>query len=413
MPINQIQRSDLPKLFKLLTTSAAPILTRLLFTLAFVKVIATNGEAGSLANWGMVQNVVGLAAAIIGFSVQSGVASGVVTGYDEKALGRAMLIALSSTVVLLFLCLFSLSFSLEFFKGIPPVWIVLCGGFMAVHGFFVSYLPAKDKILELNIGYLVFGTVVLMSFYWVGFEQKLDQIASLLLAYSVCVVFFLLRAGSGQFLSVQEFLIDFSKIRTLLAFGVCSVANTIVFLSSIVLLRSEISQDLGQGSADIFEAGLRIIALIEASVGSVIGIMIWRLIDKDKAKSIRLVVMLSILSVVGVAVLFAGFLISGEFMVRLIFSEAYTPVISLYPWVFFVALIKVLISIILVPLFLARKIKHLIFSECLFLSGVLAVLFFTSSDLISVANSFQALAIGGICTVTYLVLCQLFLVKEV
>lgn len=354
--------------------SGLPIAIKMAFTLAFIKIIVLNGDVGSLADWGAVQNTVGIAVAIISLSTQSGIASAKVSKSDDHSLMRGVVLA--ATMVVLVVVFLGLVKFLPFEVALRiPIGILLIAGFFgSVYNYLHTYLPVigrVDYLTFLNIGYGI-GIIVLLYFNGVDSVFKLSLALAAGYFFSVGLISILIAQSERLTLNNYEWF-NWPKYRYLISFGIASLFNTVVALMLLLFLRSMITEDGGGLSADYFEASVRLVSLIEAAIGSVIGIIVWRRVGQQGNASLKILlpfIAFSFLSVLGVM---AVFYIFGDDLIRLIFSEDYLALKSLIPSIVMFSFLKIVISIVVIPIFLKQRIFLIVVSELLYFGIVIVI----------------------------------------
>lgn len=378
--------------------AAAPVLTKILFTLFFIKLISSNGQVGSLANWGNVQNTVGLAAVILGLSVQSGIASNTASRKDDHALVRALIIVGVMVGIAGLGVLFAELMDFDTGFILPSYAVVLGGGSAAIFNYLTSFLPVRNKFALLLVMNFLFGSLVSIFLFYKGSYNVDDQAFSLSLGYFFTVAFLLLMLRHTIFDGVNSAeLRNLPKYLNLVTYGIASAANTVSVLLVLMTVRAEVFATGGGSSADTFEAAVRLVALLEGSVGIVIGMLVWRLVGSVGHLALNkqgafVFVMFAIAGFFCLAML--GF---GDVLTKFIFSPDYKfdgfmiILMSAY------AALKLTSTVLIIPAFISGEIKFLLLVEAAYCSvGLLVFYWLISLHIFSIVeNAFVGMIFGA------------------
>lgn len=389
--------------------SATPIILRLIFSLLAVKTIAVFGSDGALTSWGIAQNIITLLAAATGFSVQSGVAARAANGQDQNSFGRGIQLLIIGTAFAALVTAILLYFD---YRGaqLPAYSLVaVVAAFSAGIGSLVStYLPAVGRVHALSAFYFSVGAIT-CSLLW---AVDINQISSLMLviAGGWCggiLVFFL---SSRQYRRRSFWLVrwDHKKNIKLLTYGAASIANAVVQIGAILLVRDAIISADGLQSSDFFESSLRLATLIEGAVGSIAGLMIWRRLAGGDIELKKTVIVIALLALGAVCCMYAVFYLEGELIIALLFNENFTSISNYKEQIFLLAALKVIYAALIVPIFYLGKVKGLLLIEFVF--AVTICIQLTSIDLLfnPVANALNTLIWSNLVSVC-MILCLLLL----
>lgn len=371
--------------------AALPVLMRLLFALLAVKLIATYGSEGALTNWGIAQNTVTLLAALMGFSVQSGVAARVANGLDPSAFGRGLqLLFMGILLALLVAPVTSYLDDLGFDLPIISLVAVLSAACAGVGSLVSTYLPATGRVHTLTSFYIAIG-VITCGLLMVTDKQDVD---SLTLAIGVgwfggALVFF---ASSRRYRHPSFWLVqwDSKQARKLLGYGLASFANATVQISAALLIRDAVMDAAGLQNSDLFESSLRLTTLVEGIIGSVAGIMLWRRVANNNANLATVVMAIFSLAFASLLLLYFVFRVQGETLITILFAEQFAVISEYNNEIFLLALLKIAYAVLIIPIFLNGRIKTLITIEIAFATVVwmqIASLELTSSPVANALNT--------------------------
>lgn len=381
-----------------------PVLTKLLFTLGFIKIISTNGQAGSLATWGNVQNTIGLAAVVLGLSIQSGIASNTASRKDDHALLRGLLVvavmAGAATFALFLAGLLRLNVGFNL-----PIYAVLLGGASAsIFGYLSSFLPVKNKFRLLFSMNFLFGFFVTLFLLLKGSHSVKDQALSLSLGYFFSVAFSILMLRSSIFNAKHlKDLCEISKYFNLIRYGIASSANTVSMLLVLMVIRVEVLAEGGGASGDTFEAAVRLVALLEGSAGLVIGMLVWKQVGLvGYLQRSKQAVFVSLMLVV------AGFfclamLVFGDLLTALIFSPDYKFDYFVIIMMSAYAAMKLASTVLIIPAFIEGKINFLLLVEAAYaFVGLVCFYWLVGLDVLSVVENALVAMFSGILFVNLL-----------
>ena len=344
-----------------------PVITKMVFTLGTIKLISITSDPGGLAKWGVVQNLVALFSSMLGLSIHSGIASAKVSGKDPIALERGIFLLLLTTVFIVFThqILLWLDFEVLPKYGLSGATLIVMGIFGALFNYFYAYIPVVTKLTYLTLMNFIFGVTTISVLYLYGLGTLDAQAAAITSGniLAVGVIFFMLRSQLFKIVSLHE-IIDIKKNKYLIAFGFASFVNAVVSSALALFIRSGVIETGGQGAGDIFEAGLRIVALVETSLGAVVGLLIWRFVGKGGQATISSLMPFFQFSFFGIVAITAIFLILGDFLIGLLFTSDYKFNNAMYVSVLYMAAVKILISIAILPYSWQERSSGLLFLNC-------------------------------------------------
>ena len=347
------------------------MLTRLLFSLLAVKMIATYGSEGALTNWGVAQNTISLLAAVLGFSVQSGVAARVANGMDPHAFGRGLQILLIGTGGALF-ALLVLGQLNDRELGFPDISVVavLSAASAGAGSLVIAYLPVTGRVFALSGFYFSVGAVTCMLLLIVDWQDINDLMLAIGGGWIGGVVFFF--ASSRQYRAPSFFSVrwDNEKNKRLLWFGVASIANGIAQMGAILLTREAVIDSAGLQGSDLFESSMRLAMLLEGTVGSIASVILWRRIADNNTNLIKVVIALLAFALASLSLAYLLFELQGGAIVNLLFSEKFSGTSSYNDQVFVLAALKIAYALLVIPVFLAGRTSALIMIECLFIATI-------------------------------------------
>ena len=388
-------------------SASVSILIRLLITLVLIKYISSFGEPGALATWGTVQNLVGIAAALTGLSVQTGISSSVAINKSNLALLQGLFIVFVMT-----LCFLSISLSLQFLSidlKLPLNYLIFIGTFAAIYNYFMSYLPVKGKINLLTIMNIIFGVTVISSLFHFGLNEFDSFLKSLLLGYFITTLFIAIyeRRGFFKYYSLNS-IFNLKDYKLLLVFGAASFVNAVSTSMMLLFIRSDLISNSDISQADLFEAGVRIAALVEASLGSVISLLMWKKLGENIKQGFKFYAVYMTLMVTGVLGFYAFVNIFHNYFISILFSKDFLSLKDVYILIFFYALFKLACSVALMPLYLDGRIKLLIISEliCLLAVFVFYKLLKSFETIDHLTASFFSLGIGFFVSFAFLLFCN-------
>ena len=372
--------------------AAAPVIVRLLFALIAVKLIATYGSEGALTNWGIAQNTVTLLAALMGFSVQSGVAARTANGLDPSAFGRGLQLLLIGTALALLVAPVT-SYLGDRGFGLPVISLVavLSAAFAGVGSLVVSYLPAAGRVYALTSFYFVVGATTCSALVVIDAQQ----IDSLLLAigagwFGGALVFF---ASSRNYRRRSFWLVkrDSEQAKKLLGYGLASCANAIIQVGAILLVRDAVIDTAGLQKSDLFESSLRLATLVEGVIGSVAVIMLWRRIADNNTNVMKIVGVIFFLAMTSTFIGYLTFVFQGNAIISFLFTEEFAIIEKYDDRIFLLAVIKIAYAVLVIPLFFANQARLVILTECIYAATIYIQIF--SFGLLSdpVAAAFDAL----------------------
>ena len=395
-------------------SASVSILIRLLVTLVLIKYISSFGEPGALATWGTVQNLVGIAAALTGLSVQTGISSSVAVSKNNLALLQGLLIVCLTT-----LCFLIISFSLQFLNidmKLPLHYVILIGTFAAIYNYFMSYLPVKGKINLLTIMYIIFGVTVLSSLFYFGLNKFNSFLKSLLLGYFAATLFVAIyeRKEIFKYYSINS-IFNLKDYKLLLGFGAASLVNAVSTSMMLLFIRSDLAANSGVAQADLFEAGNRIVALLEVSLSSVVSLLMWQNLGNNTQRGFKFYAGYILLMVTGLLIFYIFINVFNNLFISILFSDNFLGIKEAYSEIFFYALFKLVSAVALMPLFLNGRIKLLIFSELLCLLTVFICYNLLGSLLVieDLALAFTSLAAGFSVFFIFIMSCNfIFLIEE-
>jgi hypothetical protein len=388
--------------------SAAPVILRLIFSLLAVKMIAVFGSDGALTSWGIAQNTITLLAAATGFSVQTGVAARAANGQDQHSFGRGIQLLIIGTAVAALVTVILLH--LDYPGAQLPAYslVAVVAAFSAGFGSLVSsYLPAMGRVHALSAFYFSVGAIT-CSLLW---ALDIHHISSLMLAIGGgwCGGGLVFLLSSRQYRRRSFWLVrwDLKKNKKLLTYGVASIANAVVQIGAILLIRDAIIDAGGLRSSDFFESSLRLSTLVEGAVGSIAGLMIWRRLARGDTHLKKTAIVITSLALGAVCCVYALFYLESELIIALLFDAKFTFISEYSEQIFLLAALKVTYAALMVPIFYFGRVKGLLLIEFIFAVTIFIQLARVDLLFNPVANALNTLIWSNSVSVG-MILCLLF-----
>lgn len=364
LSVERIARSAI-----LLFQSGLPVAIKMCFTLACIKLIVAYGEAGSLAKWGMVQNAIGLATAVLSFSAQSGIAAAKASKFDDFSFIRGTLLALLMCILSSIVIELSSALAFEIDLVIPFTYLLLAGFFGSLYNFLCAYLPVLGRLSLLTYMNACYGFGVVLVLYFYGMSGISEQAVALIVGYVSSVSIILVSIRRSIIENISSFdPFSWSKYRFLISFGVASFANSAVASILLLTIRPVVLDYGGITSADYFEASIRVVSLIEASVGSVIGILLWRRFAASNSADFKVLMPFLMLAAASLAGIGGLLIVFGDYLIDLLFSPSYREIYNYFPNVIFFSALKIFVTIVVAYLYLIKRLRAVVLSEIIYLS---------------------------------------------
>ncbi|MFL2658556.1 MAG: hypothetical protein ACJ0HK_07325 [Akkermansiaceae bacterium] len=301
--------------------------------LALVKIISVYGGPSQLAVYSNFTNILLIIVAIISGSVQTGVT--VLTSKDQldkgPFLNSIILFFTTALISFLFLAVFSLLYDFpNILMGIPaPLLFILAIPF-GINIFYVAYENAFLRFDKILVSYLIVGIVPCFYIFMHGDNFDLPLLITLIISGNLLASFLVLtRISISDF---KDFLpkVNFKDTYLLIRFGAMSAVSGIVMSFSQVLIRNDVTLNIGLIDAGYWDALYRVSTLLNFFIIAPILLVYLPKISvaSDKGSKYILALFKDALKQMTIlfGVAFFALWLFGTIIVNLIFSPEFQPI---------------------------------------------------------------------------------------
>lgn len=338
--------------------------------LALVKIISFYGGPSQLAVFSNFLNILAIIVAILSISVQTGIT--VLTSKDNSDKGpflnSIILFFITTLISFLLLAIFvSLYGFPNILMGIPASLLLILVVPFGINIFYVAYENAFLRFDKILVSYLIVGIVPCFYIFMHGDKFDLSLLVTLIILGNLLASFLVFTR-----ISVSDFKsfipkINFKDSYLLIRFGAMSAISGIVISFSQVLIRNDVTLNIGLIDAGYWDALYRVSTLLNFFIITPILLVYLPKIAvaSDKGSKYILVLFKDALIQMTIMFIIAFFALwlFGTIIINLIFSSEFQPISQFLIPIAAIEFIKAIGAILLLLPVALQKFKFSILND--------------------------------------------------